>query len=297
LLGRYFHFRLYPFSIGELLRERPLDLKELDQIIADPLVLKKTVENLRKNKKSYSELFQKLWSFSGFPEPYLAEDEAISRLWRRGRREKILREDLIDLSRVQEIKQVDLLCTLLEEKVGSPLSIQSLREDCEVAHTTVSRWLLYLKELYYFFDITPYSKSISRSLKKEPKIYFYDWTEVSDEANRLENMVALHLWKMCHFYEDSGEGIFSLHYLRNKEKKEVDFLVLKNKKPWFTVEVKLNNKNLDGNFHQYYPVLKCPHFQVIGSVDHFDSKSPQEFKAHSHPVVIISAHYFLSFFP
>ena len=111
-----------------------------------------------------------------------------------------------------------MLVSLLPEKIGNPLSVQSLREDLEVSHDTVRRWLNYLTELYYFFEIRPWTKSVARTLKKEPKIYFYEWTEIESVGPRFENMLAVHLQKACHFWTDTGEGDFSLHYLRNKEK-------------------------------------------------------------------------------
>ncbi|MEN0059968.1 MAG: ATP-binding protein, partial [Bdellovibrio sp.] len=227
LLGRYLNFRLHPLSYGELLEEPS----------QAPEAWKKGIlgGGARQRKQS---ILEKLLKFSGFPEPYFSHSEKILNIWRRGRTEKIVREDLRDLSRLPELSQVEMLASLLPSKVGSPLSVQSLREDLEVAHDTVTRWLKYLNELYYFFELKPWTKSIPRSLKKEGKIYLYDWTEVEDAGVRFENMLACHLIKACHYWTDTGEGDFDLFYLRNKEKQEVDFLISKNKKPWLMVEAK-----------------------------------------------------------
>lgn len=264
LLGRVFNFRLHPFSLRELLNLPPLN----------PIEFEEKLKNIKNTSSKNIQLLNQLFERGGFPEPFYENDEKIRRLWKRGRKEKIIKEDLRDISRIEEISNVETLCALLPEKIGSPLSIQSLREDLSVAHGTISRWLKSLRELYYHFDVSPYSKSIARSLKKEPKIYFYDWAEVETPGPRFENMVASHLLKSCHFWEDTGEGEFALHYLRNKEKNEIDFLVLKNKKPWFTVECKLSDSSLDPSHLKFQQALQIPHFQIVNRPDLYKKCSP-----------------------
>lgn len=252
LMGRYLNFRLHPFSYGELAGER-----------MDPEEWKKRLFS-KKISDGDPKVIKNLFDFSGFPEPYLSGSKKVLNIWSRGRNEKIVREDLRDLSRLPELSQVEMLTSLLPDKVGSPLSVQSLREDLEVAHDTVTRWLGYLKELYYFFEVKPWSKSIPRSLKKEGKIYLYDWTAISDDGARFENMVGGQLLKACHFWSDTGEGDFELFYLRNKEKEEIDFLIVKDRKPWLSIEskfsdVKINDKIID----KFMKFTGCPHVQVV----------------------------------
>lgn len=254
LLGRYLHFRLHPFSVRELHNYQPVLPDHLEEIF-----FTSKPNNLLIDFKVVKQLFE----FSGFPEPYLSQNKKIHLIWKRGRKDKIIREDILDLSRIKEISQIEVLCALLPEKIGSPLSIQSLREDLSASHDSVTRWLSYLKELYYFFDLSPYSKSVSRSLKKETKIYFFDWSECENEGARFENFVAAHLLKACNFWEDTGEGEFQLQYLRDKDKNEIDFIIIKNKKPWFTVECKLSQKTLDQSYKKFQKQLHCPHIQVV----------------------------------
>lgn len=254
LLGRYFLFRLHPFSYGELLGHK----------MVSPEIFKKNLFESKKPTKLERPIIERLFKYSGFPEPYLAESDKILNIWRKGRNEKIVREDLRDISRLPELSQIEMLASLLPEKVGNPLSIQSLREDLEVAHDTVSRWLKYLNELYYFFELKPWTKMVSRSLKKEGKIYLYDWTNIETDGERFENLVASHLLKACHYWTDTGEGDFNLHYLRNKEKQEVDFLIAKGKKPWLMIECKWADTNIDSKkVDKFQNSLTCPYVQVV----------------------------------
>jgi predicted AAA+ superfamily ATPase len=253
LMGRYVHFRLHPFSLGELLGLE----------IGGHEVFMKRVFSNKTHELNCQKYLSQLMKYGGFPEPLFEKDESILNIWRQGRLEKVVKQDLRDLTRIQELGHVEALMALLPERIGAPLSTASLREDLEVSFDTVKRWLKYLEELYYSFTIRPYSKSIIRSLKKEPKLYLYDWTEIENEAFRFENLVASHLLKACHFWQDTGEGTFELSYLRDKQKNEVDFLIIKNKKPWFTVECKLNDTNLDVQYQKFQDQLKIPHVQLV----------------------------------
>ena len=283
LLGRYYHLRLHPFSMHEMLRRKPgIAAPDLVHAVFDRSI------QISGRAKDYLPL---LLRFGPFPEPLLAGTDRTLNLWRRNRVERIIREDLRDLSRLPELSQVEMLASLLPERAANPLSITSLSEDLEVAYTTVRRWLQYLNELYYFFEVKPYSKSLSRSIKKEGKLYLWDWSEVENEASRFENLVALHLLKYCDYLTDTGEGDYELRYLRNKEKKEIDFLLLRNNKPWFPVEVKLNQEKLSENWKVFLPQIKCPYaFQVVNKSNVFDIVKLGNYK-----VLIISAEEFLRY--
>ncbi|MBF0301013.1 MAG: ATP-binding protein [Oligoflexia bacterium] len=285
LMGRYLLFRLHPFSLRELTKLTPASPKECH----NNLFFEKSNSSLSKNTKNENkknfQILDDLFNYSGFPEPFLNKKKNILNIWRRGRNEKIIKEDLRDLSHVKEIGLVEVLISLLADKIGSPLSIQSLREDLEVSHDTVSRWLDYLEELYYLFRIKPYSKSIPRTLKKDRKAYLYDWSENAKDGAKFENLIACHLLKACHYWEDIGEGSFDLFYLRNKEKQEVDFLLTKDKKPWFTAECKFKDNSLSPGYKNFQSLLKCPHIQVV--------YEENVFRKIDHLTWIMGADYFL----
>lgn len=275
LMGRYFHFRLHPLSLGELIQSK--------KICAPNEFL------LACQEKDYSaphaEELSHLFRFGGFPEPLAKSSPRFLELWRRGRVEKIVREDLRDLSRLPDLSKIEMLCSLLPEKVGGLFSLSSLREDLEAPHNTIKRWLNYLHELYYFFEVKPHSESVARSLKKEGKIYLWDWSEVQDEGARFENMVASHLLKACHYWSDLGYGRFELKTIRNKEKQELDFLILKNSKPFLTCETKLSDGNLDTTFLKFRKLLaKTPHFQL-----HLQKKEIFRREIEGVPVAVMNA--------
>lgn len=261
LMGRFIHFHLHAFSYGELTETKMMSFKEFQEGVLNPEKFNISAP------KSSEEILKNLFQFSGFPEPYLAASESIHQIWSKNRLELLIRQDIAETSNLLRNHQVDILALLMPDKVGSPLSVQSLTEDLQVSHTTVTRWLNALKQVYYHFDVVPHSKNIARSLKKESKIYLYDWSQVEDSGARFENLVACHLKKAVDYYNDTGQANLSLRYLRDKDKNEVDFIIVKNEKPLASFEVKLNDLNLDKSFVKFQKKEKFPHFQVVMTSD------------------------------
>lgn len=208
LQGRYHYYRLHPFSLREV--DAECRASTLDQLLR----------------------------FGGFPEPFLAERERDWRRWQREHRERVVREDLRDLERVREISLIELLLQHLPRCVGSPLSVKSLSLLLQVAHETMEHWISALERLYVCFRIPPFGSPRIRAVRKEKKLYFWDWSEVPDAGPRFENFVACQLLKYCHWMEDSEGHSMELRYIRDTEKREVDFVVLRDGRPEFAVECK-----------------------------------------------------------
>lgn len=248
LLGRYHAFRLHPFSVSELTQHTPA---------LSPFT------PLSFSQKNQSEAVHTLLSYGGFPEPLFSKNERTQRRWLKTRKELLLREDLRDLSRVEDLRQVQLLMDLLPQRVASLLSINSIREDLEVSHKAITSWLELLEALYYSYRIYPFQTKRVRALKKEPKLYLWDWSEVENPGAKFENMVAGHLLKTVHFLEDYEGYSAELFFLRDQEKREVDFLVTVDKKPWFSVEVKLSDPKIPPPLTYFKNKLDIPFNYVV----------------------------------
>lgn len=224
LAGRYFQYRLHP-----------LDLKEACNFL----------------ELNPHEGFETLWHCSGFPEPFLRGSQTYYKRWRQSHIDIILRQDLIDLSSVRDIESVQTLVLLLSQRAGSLVSYANLARDLDRDPNTIKRWLQLLENLYIIHRVTPYSRNISRSLKKEPKFYFYDHALVQDEGARLENIVANALKKELHFLEDTQGIKGSLSYLRTKDGKELDFLICLDNKPTHLIEVKMSDGHPTQGFQHF----------------------------------------------
>jgi len=247
-LGRHLSFRLHPFSLREM--ETPSVLNPDDAVA-------KLFSRATRRNKNREDNVAALTAYGPFPEPLLAQDVRKARIWRRNHEQLIIREDLRDLSRLPELGRIEMLNALLPERIGSLFSFASVGRDLEASIPTVKRWIGYLKALYYLFEIKPYHKGIRRSLRREGKVYLWDYGAVQDEAIRFENMVACHLLKSCHLWTDIGEGDFELYYLRNKEKQEIDFLIVRDGIPWLPVEVKLSAMDPSPSWRKFLSLLPC----------------------------------------
>lgn len=247
LLGRYMGLPLFPFSVGELLKGRS-DWNEFKRLIDDP----------PPTATGANDCYRTLWKFSGFPEPFVRGKEPFYNAWFQERKVNLIRDDIRNTSNIREISLLEMLSHMIPDRVGSPLSINSLKEDLGVAFETVRDWLLLLERFYYLFRITPFAGSLARSLKKEGKVYLYDWVEVPQEGARFENMIALHLWKAVHLWRAVGAGRIDLHYVRDKEKREADFLVTEGEKPVCLIECKISDDNIAPALLYFQQKLRVP---------------------------------------
>jgi predicted AAA+ superfamily ATPase len=219
---------------------------------------------LPSRSRELREAYLQLLTCGGFPEPFIKNSTRTLRRWGSERIERLVREDIRDLEPIRDLSLMEILVEILPSKVGSLLSLNSLREDVEVAHKTISHWMDILEQMYYHFRIYPFSAKTIQSLRKEPKMYLWDWSQLENSAARLENIVASHLYKFIHFHHDHDGHKLELHFLRDKEGREVDFLVTNNKKPWFCVEVKQSDTSLSPHISYFRERLKIPYcYQVV----------------------------------
>jgi predicted AAA+ superfamily ATPase len=247
LLGRYFLYRMHPFSFGEL---HGLSSKSE---IPDPDLAWEIFTNGNLQNESIDPLIK----FGGFPEPFIKQNKAFHTRWIRSRRELITHEDVRDLTRIEDVDRLEHLVRLLNPRIASPLSLNSLKEGLGVAFETIRRWIHTLERLYYIYGVPPYSYRLQRAIKREQKYYFWDWSEVQDEAARFENFIMSHLLKTCHAWTDFGLGEYRLWYVRDREKREVDALITQDNKPWLMVEIKRNDLNLSKSLQRFSKLLNC----------------------------------------
>jgi predicted AAA+ superfamily ATPase len=256
LQGRYHHYRLHPLSCAELAAPGTATAPEPGQ---EPLI----------PHTSQDETVAAMMSYGVFPEPFLAASQRALRRWQRERIDRFFREDVRDLEAIRDLGSLELLADLLCDRVGGLVSLNSLREDLEVSHPTVSNWCTILERLYLSFRVLPFASRRIQSLKRMPKIYLWDPSMVEDEAARFENLVGLHLLKLCHFHQDHDGYQTELWFLRDRAGREVDFLVTVKRRPWFAVEVKLTDTRIHRPLQYYQQRLDIPWvYQLTRSGDH-----------------------------
>jgi predicted AAA+ superfamily ATPase len=214
LQGRYHLLRLHPLSTAELGLSTQPQMMELLRL-------------------------------GGFPEPFLGRDHIEAKRWSREYRARLVREDVADLERVQDLGNLERLMLRLPELVGAPLSINALREDLQVSHKTVANWIDIFEKLWAVFRLSPLGAPRIRAVKKEQKHYHFDWSLVPEEPARFENLIAAHLLKWVHFEQDTLGRDLELRYFRDTDGREVDFVVVENRAPILLVEAKWADAEVD----------------------------------------------------
>ena len=256
LQGRYHYHRLHPLSLHEISRH-----------------------------PTRSDL-ERLLRFGGFPEPFFKADTRHWKRWQRERQSQVIRDDLISLEQVKEVSQLDLLADVLPDRVGSPLSINNLRQDLSVAFETADRWVTILENLYFCFRIPPYGPPKLRAARKERKLYMWDWSVCEDEAARFENLVASNLLKHCHREEDEQGDRMELRFVRDAQGRELDFVVLRDREPLFAVECKTGEGALSRNISYFAQRTAIPCFYQV----HMGQKDYEvpEFRARVLPMTALA---------
>ena len=274
MMGRYFPYRIHPLSVAELIDPSIPDEKKI----------------IRMPRKIPDEQWEALNVFGGFPEPFTNGTMRFLRKWRTLRMEQLLREDIRDITKSVELDQIEALALILANRSGEQLVMAPLACEVMTSEPTLKKWTAILKALYYGFTVRPYYKNIENSIRKTPKWYLRDWSGIEDSGKRAETFVACHLLKAVEGWTDLGFGEFDLFYIRDKKKREVDFLVTRDKKPWFVAEVKNAAEKLSPALPIFQEQTGATHaFQIVLERPYDD----EDCFSHRKPAVV-SARTFLS---
>ena len=247
LMGRYLPYRMHPFSVAETITQ---ELPDTARIVRPPQPIE-------------AGDFDALWRHGGYPEPFLKRDVRFSRRWQSLRFGQLVREEVRDLTQVRQLDQLELMVRLLADRSAQQLVYGNLARQVRVAVDTARRWIAALCDLHLGFIVRPWFRNVSRSLRKEPKWYLRDWASIEDVGQRAETFVACHLLKAVEGWTDMGLGAFELGYLRDKEKREVDFLVVRDGEPWFLAETKHRDESVSPSLKHYQEQTGAPFaFQV-----------------------------------
>ena len=253
LAGRYYLFHLWPFTIVEL-GNAGIDHAKF---------LKNPLQVSMERHEELQNIWSNLSELSGFPEPYISGRKTTYRRWSNTYSQQLIREDIRDLTGIKSIGDLETLYYLLPSKVGNPISISGLSRDLKVSYNTVCSWLATFQRFFMAFSLSPWTRRIARAIQKEQKLYLWDAPRITDPAARFENMVAMELYRAVCTWNDMGYGNFSLHFIKNKEQQEVDFLVANVNDPVVLIEAKLADTQPSAALIKFQNALQIPAVQLV----------------------------------
>lgn len=282
LAGRYYLMHLFPFTIAELGKKG----RSIRAFLNKPL------EISTERSTGIKEKWNMLTALSGFPEPYLSGKTTTYRRWSNTYSHQLIREDIRDMVDIKSVTDMETLYLLLPSRVGSPLSMPSLANDLRVSYNSISNWLSVLERFFLTFSIPTWTGKISRAIQKERKVYLWDFPRIKDPAMRFENMVAAELFRAVTLWNDAGYGDCSLHFIKNKEKMEVDFLIADNREPFLLIETKLTETQPSKPLLTFQRALNVPAVQLVNEGGGYRLISNEKNK-----ILIAPAHLWLSQLP
>lgn len=254
LAGRYLLFHLWPLTMAEF---GPADLM-LEDWLSDPL-------KLAEDDARAKSLWSRLMTFSGFPEPFFWARKQSWRRWSQTYHRQLLREDMREAGGLTSVQGAEDLFSLLPGRVGAPLSVSGLARVIGVSPHTAGKWLELFERFFLSFRISPWTRKVSRAIVKEKKLYLFDTPLIQDAGARFENAVALELNRAVRSWTELGYGAFSLHYVKNKEKQEVDFLMARDREPLLLIETKLTDRAVSAALLRFQDQLGVPAVQLVSS--------------------------------
>lgn len=259
LAGRYFMFHLWPFTLAELGNAN----------ISHDAFRKNPLQISMERAEELQQIWSKLSEFSGFPEPYLSGRKTTYRRWSNVYSQQLIREDIRDITGIKSIGEMETLYHLLPSKIGNPISVPALSRDLKVSYNTVRSWLSTFERFFLSFNLTPWTRRIARAIQKEQKVYLLDAARIKEPAARFENMVAIELYRAVSLWSDMGYGSYSLHFIKNKEQHEVDFLIADDHEPVVLVEAKLSDVKPSSALIKFQNALKVPAVQIVHEASGF----------------------------
>lgn len=281
LAGRFLMMHLFPFTLAEMSKRR-----SFKDFVSDP------IEKFDINNPSES---SKIWThlnnYGGFPEPFLKERKDFFNKWLLSYNRQIIREDIRDIADIKNIDNVEILFSMIAERCASQISINNIAHDIGVSFDSVKSWMGLLENYYLLFTIGPWVR-ISRAIRKERKVYLYNYAQITDDGSRFENMTALELLRAVNNWNEHGFGNFGLNYVKNKDREEIDFLITSNSKPMLLIETKSSDTNISKNLIYFQNILNVPAIQLVNKNDVF-----KYIKNGKNKVLVVTAHRWIASLP
>jgi len=260
LVGRCFSYQMFPLGLPEVMGDFSYLLQD-ERPFTDGECLTRLAREA--DTKAAIDGLEQLLTLGGFPEPFLKGSDRFHRRWQNDYKALLTKEEVRDFSRIQDIRGLETMVEILPSKVGSNLSIPSLVDVLNVSHKTIKNWIEVLNGVYLVFTISPWHRNIKRSIIKEKKLYFFEWSLLFDSGSRFENFLAVNLLRMAVRFTEIGLGNFEVYYIRDKEKREVDFALVKDNEPLALFEAKESDSSISKPGIFYSRKMNIPLYQIV----------------------------------
>ena len=211
-----------------------------------------TPENIFEREKSgalftLSEIFKRIWRGSF---PALVTNKIKERdLFYSSYVQTYLQRDVSDLAQVGNKEAFYRFLKACAARTAQILNLSELARDADISVTTAKNWLSILQASFQVFLLPPYASNITKRLVKRPKLYFLDtglaaylteWSTPDTLAAGAMAGAFFETFVLTEILKSWWHRLYwpAIFYFRNKDKREVDFLIKKDQKI-YPIEAKL----------------------------------------------------------
>jgi predicted AAA+ superfamily ATPase len=228
LVGRTVNFEIFNLSFEEF-----LEFKE-ERIVTSEVKTEKDISDL-------TNLYREFIMYGGYPRVVLEHEEEKKKTILLQTIDTYIRKDIKDLGRIEDVKKFNNMLYVLASQSSNLLNMASLSKEANISFPTLQKYLSILEETYVIKLVSPYSKSPSVEISKNPKVFFYDSGLASLLwFNNFQKTLLGSVFETNVFGElVKHYGRFSIHFWRTKHKQEIDFVV-ETEKQLLPIEVKVS---------------------------------------------------------
>lgn len=208
---------------------------------------------------------ERLWLRGGFPDSYLAANDAESFNLRKDFIRTYLERDVPMFGPRIPATTMERLWTMLAHRQGAPLNASELGRALEISTQSVTRYIDLLADLLLVRRLPPYHANVGKRLVKAPKLYvrdsglvhamlgLEDFEQLSGhpvvggswEGFVLETLIAMKPWRSSAFYYRTAAGA------------EIDLIIEHGDGAIWAIEVKRSlSAKVTRGFHQACEDLK-----------------------------------------
>ena len=237
LAGRIRKIRLRPLSQGEILGISP---DFLDRAFN---------RDFGQSKQAYGRNAMIDVSFrGGFPE-VLPFDDAERKLWHRDYVDALLDHDLRDIANIRRRNAMSELVRILAAWSGKFMDVSAIGAGLSISRPTIETYINALEALYLVERVSPWTYTDYGRVGNRSKLFMTDsglmssvlgWNreQVRMDVDRAGKLIETFMFNEIAALAGASYGRYSLFHYRDREKREIDFLVEREDHALLGIEVK-----------------------------------------------------------
>jgi predicted AAA+ superfamily ATPase len=184
----------------------------------------------------------------GFPEPMKLQDRGRKR-WHTDYINAILERDLKDITKIHRKNAMRELVNVLAAWSGKFMDLSAIGSGLSIQRSTIESYINALEALYLVERVYPWTKTDYDRVGKQNRLFMVDsglmssllrWKmdQVRLDPDRSGKLIETFAFNEIMAQVDAGDGRYELFHYRDREKREIDFLIEREDNALLGIEIK-----------------------------------------------------------